>query len=177
MFYWMLDLLDGVAIFELLTWEVSMDSAVFVIIGTIIGGLISIIPNWVTHRNRRKDQYLFALVEKKFLVAQEAYKHSFDLKWIIHKKDEVKGEVLDPIREWYNKSCLYLEPKIRGDFSKVIDDNWNYHTLLETYYQARDAGESEEFNRLRAKLNNVFNSIVTLANRIEKYINQYYKPH
>jgi len=154
-----------------------MDSAVFVIIGTIIGSLISIVPNRIMHRERRVDRYLFALVEKKFVVAQEAYNHSLVLSGILNKKDEVKGTVLEPIRNWYNDNCLYLEPEIRAKFREVVDDNWNYHSLRESFYLLKDdEGETKNVQKMRDQLKDVFSSIVTLTSDIEDTVNQYYHP-
>jgi len=147
-----------------------MVSAVFALIGVVIGFL----GTYLIHRQDRKDKYLFALVEERFRIAQEAYELCQVFKHIVHGEEKMKLEVLRSSRDWFNKNNLYLSPDIRNDFDETIHNIYNYRDKLEEYYVVKHEGHEERTEQLKTELALSFSLIMNLGERVQKSMDRYY---
>ena len=147
-------------------------TGLFTLTGAIIGYFVSI----YTHHQEREDKYLFALIEKKFDIYQQAYVHSRELRSIIHEQWKKKSDVITKTDDWLEANCLYLDPEIRDDFRDIIECVHDYSTELHIYAEFKREGNTEEALKSHQEIKTTFRKIVGLPERIEKSIETYYEP-
>ena len=150
-----------------------MNSALIALAGVIVG----IIAASLIHRKDRKDKYLFALIEKRFKVAQEAYQLSkqlsLKLKSIIGDEEKITNDIIPSARKWFDENCLYLLPTIRNDLDDIINKVGSYKDILKLHGKCEINTEKEKI--IYDRLDEDFKKIITLKNRIENSMNPYYK--
>ncbi len=152
-------------------------TGIFTIGGTILGFSLKFVFDYIQNRRSRKDQYFFALLEKRFEAYQKAFALSEKLKRVIHK-DDGKIEVVNQAKDWFNNYNLYLAPDIRQAFSDVIHDVSFYELQLDGYKSTGmvKGWDNEETKKKRDELNNTFKNIMTgIQKRIQDDIDLYYK--
>lgn len=149
-----------------------MNAAVYTLLGVALG----LVPTFIMHYNDRKDRYLFAILDKRFEVAQHAYILSERLKSVIHGDEEIRMDKVSEARKWFDENNLYLSPEIRDDLRKVIWAVDFYHLELSHYYSVkREEGNTENTKLLHQELLENFSSIQGLRRRIQENMNIYYK--
>lgn len=149
-----------------------MDVAGYALLGVVLG----LLPSFIIHYQDRKDRYLFAILDKRFEVAQHAYLISEKLKSVIHGDEKIRMDKVSEARNWFDKNNLYLSPDIRDDLRRVIWDVDSYHVQLLNYYSVKhDEGSTNNVEELNQELLKNFSSIMGLGQRIQKNIDVYYK--
>jgi len=127
------------------------------------------------HKRERKDKYLLSLVKEKFEASQAAYNYSVKFISIIHGEKEIKLNLLEEAKKWFNNNNLYLNPKVRQDFELTIGKLYMYKNTLELFYQFKKEGNTKKTKEQNQKLKKDFSDIVSLNKRIQENIDVYYK--
>ena len=111
-----------------------------IIIALVIGAAIPIITQYVQSKEKekyfdleRKEKLKLVAIEKRLEAHQQALQHWYNLKTVIHAKDDdsKKIEVLNSARNFWFSNSLYLEKQTRA---KLQDAFWivsNYRLWLE----------------------------------------------
>lgn len=146
------------------------------LIGLIIGFVVGFVPPMYIHWQERKDKYLFAIIEKKFEVYQDAFTHSLVMRNSLNK-DQSDSLDTDSIRSWFNRNNLYLNPEIRNDFVNIISCVERYGINKLIYLQRRedDSINDKKVEKSYNELVTTHEKIMELPKRIEDNINIYYK--
>ena len=148
------------------------------LIGTIVGFVLKTWYDFYKYKNERKDKYMFALLNKRFEVYQEANYHCEQLKKIVHDKTEKKFEITNNAREWFYKNNLYLNPDVREDFRRLIFDVEFYGEQLNDFFYTREdlGSENEETIRKKEELKATWNNIMQgTQKKIQSDIDKYYE--
>lgn len=114
----------------------------------LLGALVGSLATIHIARASRKEALRLAAVEKRLAAHQEAYALWCRLLSVLHDEDRVH-EVAVECQAWWEKNCLYLDPKSRGVFREGTIDAALYHDLT---------GENdprETFRRLRGVLDSL----------------------
>jgi hypothetical protein len=152
-----------------------MPEAISVIIGLVIGSLITI----YVHREDRKDKYRFAMIKDKFQVNQAAYEHSITMntilsRIIIGKEEDIINDFAN-IKQWFQCNLLYLEPTIRSDFRNTIKLVDTYGTKLNRMVHEREQKNIKSANELYNVIEAAHERIEGLSDRIESCMDKYYE--
>lgn len=145
------------------------------ILSVIIVAFIGWYFTYIIHKSEKKDKYLLSLAKEKFEAAQSAYNYSKKFISIIHKEGEKKFSLLEEVRKWFNENNLYLNPNIRRDFDKAINQLCMYQNTLELYNQLKKNGNTEKAEEQYQKFKQDYKEIVSLNEQIQKNIDVYYK--
>lgn len=116
-------------------------TAVLALLGVLAGWLVTI----QTARATRKELLRLAAIEKRLAAHQEAYALWSRLLSALHNETRLQ-EAAEKCQAWWEKNCLYLDPKSRRAFRDGTVDAVLYHDL-KGEHDSREA-----FNRLRAVL-------------------------
>ena len=118
--------------------------AFLALLGALVGSLATI----QIARRSRKEALRLAAVERRLAADQEAYTLWCCLLTVLHNQDRVHDVAVE-CQVWWEKNCLYLDPKSRRGFREGIIDAALYHDLK---------GENdprETFSRLRRVLDSL----------------------
>ena len=128
-------------------------NGIFVLAAVLLGAAISQFASWIQFQRERVDRHLFALLDKRVQVNQEAYQLAEELKGIIHRtEDEPYVKTLQDTQDWFRSNNLYLSPAVREDFRKTIFKAGTYYLQREDFMQTlRDKGQNDEETRRKRK--------------------------
>jgi hypothetical protein len=159
-----------------------MISGILALIGVIIGITSTSLINSKNRKDNkifalreREDKYLFALIEKRFKVSQEAFQLCLQLRSIIHGKREIVNDTISTAQQWFDSNNLYLFPTIRKDIEDTINKVILYKDKLKLYYYSTQRDDSDKADEIYKEIENEFFQIMTLPKRIEDSLNLYYK--
>jgi hypothetical protein len=101
-----------------------MTAAIFGLIGTILGALITTGYQWFWSARERQDKFRLAALEKRLEVHQEAFSLWRKLLFSLSKPAELSQIVMEG-QEWWDNNCLYLDEKSRSSFHKSLLLAWD----------------------------------------------------
>ena len=107
-----------------------------------------------------KNKFRLAAIDKRLEVAQEAYILWEEMRSVMHSEFHEKIKIVNKCQEWWFKNCLYLSPKVRIEFFKIIRRLQFYDTFKDV---AKDTKNSEELDK-------IFNEINDLGSVIEESV-------
>ena len=158
--------------------EFNFTSVLAGLLGTIVGFFLKATYDYLRYKSERYDKYYFALLNKRFEIYQQANYECEKLKKVVHKNSENKNEITNYSREWFYQNNLYLSPKLRDDFSKLIFDVDFYGDNLEDFKMtSKETGShSEETESKRKDLLSRWNNIMGETQlKLQSDIDKYYE--
>jgi hypothetical protein len=105
----------------------DMVNAIFALLGTLIGALISTATQIILTRQQIKNQFCLAAIEKRLEAHQTAYELCFKLRSNTHSQLPQKQLLLAEYNQWWLKNCIYLGPKSR----KALDNLFREYSLYD----------------------------------------------
>ena len=110
------------------------------LVGIIVGAVITSLFQFFRSKSDQAHQLRMAALEKRLTTHQEAYTLWNELFWNIHNRDEV-NTIAVKCQDWWYKNCLYLDPKTRKAFKKII--------YTASVFSSMDAGtKKKEYNEI-----------------------------
>lgn len=89
--------------------------SVFGLIGTVLGSGITVISQILLKKNERLNVFRLVAAEKRLEAHQKAFMLWNELFSNIHNDDGLSS-IIFRCQDWWNKNCLYLDPKSREAF-------------------------------------------------------------
>jgi hypothetical protein len=89
-----------------------------VLLGTLIGALIATgSQSWISYLDRQ-NQLRLAAIDRRLATHQEAYTLWRRLIANVHNQETIGAVVLE-CQDWWDKNCLFLDPKAREAFRRA----------------------------------------------------------
>jgi len=158
--------------------EINWTAIIVGLGGTLLGFFLKTAYDFYIRKAERKDQYFFALLNKRFEIYQEANLHCEKLKRVPHDKTEKKQEILNSARDWFNMNCLYLKPELRNKFERLLFDVDLYSFYLEDFYHTRRE-QGKDHDETKFKRNELFekwgNIMGKTQNEIHRDLDKYFE--
>jgi len=101
-----------------------MTAAIFGLIGTILGALITTGYQWFWSARERQDKFRLVALEKRLEVHQEGYSIWRKLIFSLNKTEEL-SKIVTTGQEWWENNCLYLDEKSRSAFHTSLILAWD----------------------------------------------------
>lgn len=145
-----------------------------IIVALIIGAAIPIITQRIQSKEKkqyfeleRKEKLKLVAIEKRLEAHQQALRHWYDLKTIIHSADNDphKIEVLESARKFWYSNSLYLEKETRTKFQDVYWIISNYHMWLQMYREMPQGKEKEEHYKFYMQQWNDFHKLFEIIQK------------
>lgn len=95
------------------------------LLGTILGGGITLSGQWFMASRQEKNQFRLAALDKRLQVHQEAYTRWHEMLRVIDEQDQL-GQATVRSQEWWFQNCLYLDPAVRKEFFWCTQDVFGY---------------------------------------------------
>jgi len=92
-------------------------------------------------QHKTRHQLRLAALDRRLQVHQEAYTLWRKLLANVHKEQEI-GSVVMECQDWWDKNCLYLEPKSREAFNRCYDAAFRHRDLLKGRANSKDIREN-----------------------------------
>lgn len=123
------------------------------LIAILIGAAIPLITLWLRSKEKRKyfelerkEKLKLVAIDRRLEAHQQALKHWYDLKSVIHTSDddEHKRKVLEAARDFWYSNSLYLEKQTRAKFQEAFWIVSTYKLWLEMRRDIQSQKEKDE---------------------------------
>ncbi|MGD8777493.1 MAG: hypothetical protein PVH88_00850 [Ignavibacteria bacterium] len=133
---------------------------------TLLGFFIGAFITLIVRKFESIDKFRLVAIEKRLQIHQEAFRHWYNMLWVIHKENE-KIEVIKAARNFWVDKCLFLEKETRKEFDVVIQLVDFYREKLEW---AKSLSDKDEKQKAEQEYQKDWNRIRNLAVLIQKEI-------
>lgn len=84
----------------------------------------------VIEASKATHQLRLAAIDKRLQAHQEAFELWREMMTVVHQEANLTGPIVMKCQEWWNRNCLYLEPKARDAFSLAYSSIGHHRGLI-----------------------------------------------
>ncbi len=117
--------------------DIDIPQPLIMLIGIIIGSILTFFGNRLLSKQSFKQQLLLANLKKNIVAHQQAFHIWWDIRSNIHNRDKIFDVVIQA-QKWWKQNCLYMLPKSRKAFYDCLIFATSHRDLIEVQNKETD---------------------------------------